>query len=238
MTILILSIIQILLLDHSQFKDLHIAFAQSTNATSIFVPSNMNKMEITLKNDQSANPYSLLDSPLLIAAISGLTAVFGGYMGSYMTNRSNRKLEADKYKREQEKQGQLNSNVRALTLHNLKMCSYILEELMMQNAFESKSDVLDFRLTVESFHREYSGMGLDMKIQCFKPEVLTALQKFYDFFELLSVNLFAAFSRYDKLSITDERDALDKLRAEISSFDIGELNKLAKEAIDILEKNI
>jgi len=83
------------------------------NSTSILVPSNMNRMEITLKNDESANPISIYENPLLIALISGLSAILGGVMGSYMTNRSNRKLESDKYEREQKKQEQIKANVRA-----------------------------------------------------------------------------------------------------------------------------
>ena len=95
MTILILSIVQTFVLEFSLFKDLHIAFAQSTNATRILVPPNTNKTEITLKNETPANPSSIFENPLLIALISGQTAILGGIMGSHMPNRSNRQMESE-----------------------------------------------------------------------------------------------------------------------------------------------
>ena len=104
MIILILSIGQVFLSEYSLFSDLHIAIAQSTNTTSVFVPSNINKIELTLKNDESTNPSSIFENPLLIALISGLTAILGGIMGSYMTNRSNRQVEKRRYEIEKQRE--------------------------------------------------------------------------------------------------------------------------------------
>lgn len=195
MTILILSIVQVFLLDFSLFKDLHIAFAQSTNATSIFVPSNMNKMEITLKNDQSANPSSIFESPLLIALFSGLTAIFGGIMGSYMTNRSNRQMEDKRYererKREKEKQAEQEKQneeyiekVRVLIYTELLEASSNFKIIMDKEfwkVYPESGYAETFRHMVESglTSHEFTKLPFDLKLRLFSPEVLYSVQNTY-----------------------------------------------------------
>jgi hypothetical protein len=76
------------------------------------------------------------------------------------------------------------------------------------------------------------------KSSCFKSDVLTALQRFNDHFGLFSAALSDIFTRYEELVKTNERDAGDRLKAEIANMDIGDLNEVAKETIDLLRKNI
>ena len=238
MTILILSIVQIFLLEYSLFKDLHIAFAQSTNTTSIFVPSNMSKMEITLKNNQNSDSYSFLDSPFFVAIVSAASAIGGGYMGSLMTNRTNRQMEEARNVKEKEKQDHIEANIRALILHNLRYTSEILKELKDKDAYVSKVSVHNAKVILESIHKAYAEMSFETKSSCFKPNVLTALQVYYDNFATFSAALYAAFTRYEELHRTNELDALDGLKKDISDMDIDHLNDVAKEAIRLLEKNI
>lgn len=234
MTILILSIFQVFLLDLSLFKDLHIAFAQSTNATSIFVPSNMNKMEIILKNDQLANTTSLLDNPVLVAGISGGTALLGGIIGSLMTYR----IEYRKEKIEKVKQNHFEENVRAMIIQNLRYVSDVLKDLRNLDMYVNKSSVRNARLSLESIHKLYSEMSFEVKCTCFKPDVLTYLQYFYDNLALFSAGLRSAFDRYDESVNNNEHVALERLKKDLSDMHLEQLSIIGKKTFDLLNKNI
>ena len=84
-------------------KYILVANAQTNNSASILLPSNMNRMEITLKNDESANPGSIFDSPLLVGLVTAGSAIFGAFMGSYMTNRIEKQRQKE-LREEREKQ--------------------------------------------------------------------------------------------------------------------------------------
>ena len=215
-------------------EDLNVANAQSNDSASILVPSNINRTENSLKNDQSANPSSLVDSPALVAAISAGTALLGGIIGSILTYR----VEDKKYKREKDKQDHIEANVRALMLYNLKFTSDILEELNNKYLFVNKATVWRRKLALGSLHKQYAEMSFETKSTCFKPDVLTALQQFNDYLEIFSVALSDIFTRYEGLLKTDERVALDKMNVEISDMRIDDLNEVAKKAINLLRKNI
>ena len=82
----------------------------------------MNRMEITLKNDQSANPGSIFDSPLLVGLVTAGSAIFGAFMGSYMTNR----IEKQRQKELREEREKQKERIAASVFPELKEISFWL----------------------------------------------------------------------------------------------------------------
>jgi hypothetical protein len=250
MTILILSIIQIFLIEYSLFKDLHIAFAQSTNSTSIFVPSNMNKMEITLKNDQSANPSSIIENPLLIALISGLTAILGGIMGSHMTNRSNRQMEEKKYERERKREKELQQHqedkneeykktLTASTYAELLEFSFWLAALEDKERWEGDNKrytVQAFKSVFETISMEFLKIPYDTRLTLFSPEIQYSLQTVYYKFRAFTQALIPFIEEYEKTqNFTRLTEAIKNLHPrdlnDIIDGTATELRKILPESI-------
>lgn len=171
------------------------AFAQSTNTTSILVPYDMNKTEIILKSEQSTNPNSIFENPLLIALISGLTAILGGIMGSYMTNRSNRQMEDRRYERERKREKDIQEQREKQNeeyIEKVRIAIYLelLEassdfKIMMDKEFwktyPESGYVETFRHTVESAmtSHEFTKLPFDLKLRLFTPDVLYTVQNAY-----------------------------------------------------------
>ena len=212
-------------------------FAQTSNASNVLVPSNMNKIELTLKNDQSASSSSLQDSPFLVALVSAGSAIFGGFVGSYMTNRSNMQMENIRYDREKGEQDEIEANVRALILHNLKASSDILDTIK-EGDFGSERQIHDIDIVLRSFHKEYGNLSLEMKSRLFKPDVLTAVQEYYDYFDTFSEALHDIIRRYDNAVKSGDLTALENFNKEMSDLGADELNEYAKKAINLINKNI
>jgi hypothetical protein len=190
---------------YSLFQDIHNAYAQSLNSTSIFVPSNMNRMEITLKNDQSANPSSIFENPLTIALISGLTAILGGIMGSYMTNRSNRQMEDKRYERErkrekeiQEQQKNQNEEYRqkiiSKTLTELEEIAFWLKHMQEKNRPKDYPDTI--KSILQAIKLEYPLVPYDTRLSLFSPNILFMVESIYSKIQAYKEMLFIFIDEY------------------------------------------
>jgi len=83
-------------------------------------------------------------------------------------------------------------------------------------------------------------MPMEKKSTLFKPDVLTALETFYNFFVIFSAASDLAFRRFDEAikTGTNEQDAIHKLNAELSEMAVDELFKFVENAIKLLSTNI
>ena len=171
-------------------------YGQSINSSNIFVPSNMNSIAITLKNDQSSDSTYLLDSPLLIGLISAGSAILGGVLGSFMTNRSNRQMEEMRYDREKEREDDLQADqekrneeykhkVTTLTYLELKKFSAGLARLQ-DESFWSSDEYRRLKIvksSVESYKMEFLDIPYDIRLRLYPPEILYAVQRAYDVYQ-------------------------------------------------------
>jgi len=229
-TILIISIGQLFSLKYSLIDEIHAAFAQSNNSRNLLVPSNMNRTEITLKNDDSINSNLFLANPLIIAIISGGTAILGGIMGSYMTNRSNRQMEDIRYKRERqeerEKQEQLEKQkiqykekVTAVIYSELTTFSSTLGQIQDEDFWEGANE-FDYgkfmKSLFESFRLEFLGIPFDTRLTLFDPNVLYLVQTAYIGIESFKKNF---------LLLLEQKEGLD------SKIFLKEINKLGPSSI-------
>jgi hypothetical protein len=248
-TILILSIGQLFSLKYSLTDEIHATFAQSNNNTSISVPSNMNRMEITLKNDQSANPSSLLDSPLLIAAISAGSAIVGGLTGSYMTNRSNRQLDDERYKREREREKKIREEeedkkrlykdkVTALIYAELSNFSVTLEQLQDENVWKDAKSLEYSKMLkslVESYKFEFLKLPFDVRLTLFDIVVLYTVQTAYDAVGAFMRSFMLLLQEDEAVPVAKLKDGVEKL----APWNIKELvDQAVKELERILPKSI
>jgi len=158
-----------------------LAFAQTSNGSSILVPSNMNRLDFTLKSDKPANSDSFVNSAWFVGVISGSSAIAGGFLGSYMTNRSNRKMEDDRHKRQierekiqqeqQDKEKKLfKQQVMASVYSELNNFSFWLRDLATYT--DSADDINSVKSLFETLSEEYPGMPYDVRLTLFSPEIL------------------------------------------------------------------
>jgi hypothetical protein len=212
------------------------AFAQTTdNISKAAVPFNTNKLEITLKNSQSENSNPSSEVQLITGVTSAGAAIFGGFIGSYLTNRSNRQMEDRKNARQREREQEIESNVRALILHNLKVSSKLLDNLDQEGKV-TEVYVRNARTFLRTFHKEYTSMSLEMKSTLFKPEVLTAVQEFYDYFDMFAAAIYDAISRYEA-NVDNFGIASNEFISELDNLDVRGLKEVLKKAIDLINRN-
>jgi hypothetical protein len=231
-------------------EGLFIANAQSSNSANLLVPSNMNRMEITLKNDESPNPISIYENPLLIALISGLSAILGGVMGSYMTNRSNIKLEEKRHKIETEREVKLQAqeerkkeSIRALMCDELQSFSEDLGYIDSGEFWTTKitsSRHFDYQKRLislmESYKLEYLKLPFEMKLALFDDvNLLMKIQSAYDSIESWRKDFLLVLEEHKGGSTEDLHIAVKKIKPLIAKQLIDPAIKGLKE---ILPKGI
>ena len=83
----------------------NIVFAQNANnASTVVVPSESGKMEITLKNAQSIEPDYSIYIQILTAISSATAAIIGGYLASRYAHKQAMDVENLRYQQEKQKQ--------------------------------------------------------------------------------------------------------------------------------------
>jgi hypothetical protein len=210
----------------------NVAYGQNSNDTSIVIPSNMSKFEITLKTKVD-NSNSILDSPFFVGIISALSAISGVFLGTFLTNRSNRQME----KRISAADHEIASTIRSLLLENLNTCAQFLDGLEEKGKI-TKEFVQNCKVMLTSTEGLYRELPIQLKASVFKSEVLISIQGYYDAFNFISAPLFSAFSKYEEEVIENESPATTRLENEISKLNIPSLKKILQSAINILKSNI
>ena len=192
----------------------NLALAQNPDDTSIAVPSNLSKLEITLRNEAD-NPYPFFDSPLFVGVVSAGSAIIGGLLGSHMTNKANKEAEDRRKAEEEEKQ----ANVRALIHENLHLSEFSLDELSEKGKVTKENIQRSVRM-LDVAERLYRDVPIELKATCFDSKVLVYIQGYYDFLASTFPMLSSAISRYEdeikgkgneSLAVTNFENALSKL---------------------------
>jgi hypothetical protein len=194
--ILIHSIGQIFLSQYSLSGDSHFIFAQSPNATSIFVPSNMTKMEVVLRTDSGASDNSVMIQ-IITAASSAVGAILGGYLASRYAHKKAMDLEKLRYDQEKQRQDDIEKKkeneeqeyrekVTALVYTELTRCASTLKNIMDKEGWMNMKDI-DFQKiakgTLGEYGLEFPKFPFDIKLSIFKTEVLFQVQFAYLYFE-------------------------------------------------------
>jgi hypothetical protein len=209
------------------------AFVQdSNNSSTNVVMSNSTKPEVTLKG-QVDNSSFFLDSPFFVAIISALSALGGAFLGSFMTNRSNRQMEDKRYTREKEEADEVATKVRALVSHNLNYSSLIFDELQDKGKF-TKETIEQAKTFLNVMQKEYRDLSIELRLTSFKPKALTLVQSYYELFDTFSGSLFSAFSLYENEVDKNASSAAANLEDTISNMPITHMKELSKTVIDLL----
>jgi hypothetical protein len=111
--------------------------------------------------------------------------------------------------REKEKE----ANVRALIYDNLQVSSYWLGKLLERG--KSKGNIQYARQMFEVADRLYRDLPIELKATCFKSDVLSSIQLYYDLLTAMAPSLFSAISRYEKEVKENESLAITNLDNEI-----------------------
>jgi hypothetical protein len=192
-----------------------VANAQTNNSTAVLVPSNMNRTDITI-----------LESPLFVGIISAGSAIIGGILGSYMTNRSNRQMEDKRYererKREKEKQAEQEKQneeyiekVRVLIYTDLLEASSNFKIIMDKEfwkVYPESGYAETFRHMVESAltSHEFTKLPFDLKLRLFSPEVLYSVQNAYSRIDYCYKTLLILLAQHGSGSLKDfEREVMN-----------------------------
>lgn len=180
----------------------YMVFAQSVNnASTVVVPSNNNKLEITLKNSQSDNSSSSTYVQLITGLSSAGAAIFGGYFASYISNKNAREIEKTKQAAEQEKEREFGRKTRAIIYSQLKSMSVSLA------AFKDDSDIWEAQRTgnfdiatviiwVIEHGKELLRIPLENRIKLFSPVVLVNVQDAFEHFDTFSHMVGALVDEY------------------------------------------
>lgn len=227
--ILGLGIGQLFFLRYQPYDDLHLAFAQSTNATSIMVPSNMNRMEITLTNSDSGK-NSQFDN-LIIAGIAVGGALGGSLLGSYMTYWTGRKRAQWKINEEEKKEKIRLSKLRQMIVFNITLFGFAFKDLADKDWKDYNLD--NIRTNLEKLKNEYHNLPVETRLSIFTPEITFVVSLFFHLSEALRdrvINILDNCKSYPK------EDQVPRARNEIQNIFDTESQMSTDEIIEMIKE--
>jgi hypothetical protein len=225
-TLTMILVISILLISFTSVSDIHIngkfsgmIFAQDPNNLTVLTP-NTNKLEIMLKNDQPVTSNSFLDSAWFVGLISGGSAIGGGFLGSFMTNRSNRQMEDKRYERERKREKEIQAQeekknvdykqrVIVSTYAELREIHFWLKHIQMKEHPEDYPDTI--KAVFQTIKMEYLKVPYDIRLSLFSPNLLYMVESIYSKIQAYTTILFSFIDEY-KLHHTETFDmAVNKI---------------------------
>ena len=210
-------------LKYSLSDNNHFAFAQSTNATSIFVPSNMNRVEVTLQNDSNGSVYSLLIQ-IITAIASAAGAIGGGLIASRYSHKKAMALETLRYDNETKKQKETEEkqqkqkeeygkNVMQSTFYELREFSQTLRSIQDENYWtgDEKYTLKILTSRLENFTMVFLTIPLDTRLDLFSPHVLWSVHSAYAFFQAFTKAILLFIEDYNTHPTGNFRKAVQVL---------------------------
>jgi hypothetical protein len=186
-----------------------VANAQSNDSANILVPSNMSKIEINLKNSKSDNANSTYVQ-LITGLSSAGAAIAGGFIGSWLTGRSNRQMEDKRYEREGKREKEIQEQEEKLkdehrdrlmrsTFYELRDISATLDNLEDKDfwAREEKYNLIMLESRIKTFSLDFLRTPHDIRLALFPPDVLWDVQSAYVMFEAFANALIPFIMEYN-----------------------------------------
>lgn len=243
-------------LKHSAMSDkthiAHEAFAQGVNnGSTIVVPSQTGKMEITLKNSPSNEPDYSLYVQIITAIASAAAAIGGGYLASRYSHKQAMDIEILRYTQEKQKQEQIEAKqenqkeeyrekLRATAHAELNDISQNLATMADAEWWETQPE-LDIKnilaSALELDRTELMKIPFDVRLTLFPIDVLISIQNSYYYWKVFASAAMRALKEYEKGNVTGEeyRNIVMKLAPDNIKENVDEALKLMK---TYLPKNI
>lgn len=215
-------------------------FAQgANNASTIVVPSQTGKMEITLRNSSSDKP----DNSLYIALLSATAAIVGGYLAARYSHKQAMAVEALRYDEEKKKQAKMEAKqeqqneeyrekYRAIAYSEVFVFSESLANVLriIGGTQASASDTMNSLSSfLETEQTQFMKIPFDLRLTIFPIEVLVTVHGAYYAWEVFGRSFFRIMKEYESGNVKDWKEAVKNIKPD-------KVKKVADEALELMKE--
>ena len=191
-------------------------FAQKPINSSIF-PSNT-----SIRNIQSDAWNSLTLTQVITGVLTAGSAIFGGFIGTYLTNRSNREIENDRHERQKRKdenveakqkelKDKYHERLRLIVFDELHNFSSDMQTLLNENYWRGIREEQvknQYMSVIEVYKLEFTKLSLSDKLELFNSEVLIDVHIAYNHMDLFLRVFLRTLKDYESGKIKNLKDSI------------------------------
>ena len=197
----------------------------------------MNKIDITLKNTESDNS-NLIYVQLVTGLTSAGAGIFGGFLVSYMTIRSNKEKERIIEAEKERQKNEYRDKLLTVVYSDLKDASHNLRTLISEEFWKGSSEEFDYakliRTSIVSANFEYLKIPFDTKMTLFSPDVIYSLDNTFHSINSLLKTLLSILDEHERFTPASTA----RLEKSVKRIGIDQTVRTIDESIEELKKII